>query len=76
MRIIIIHCALETDKNKVFAMAENDGQLIQAIINYAAKKENEDGDEVFERKDNIIVTNKGYYMACWESVLQNKNWGI
>lgn len=67
-RIIITHCPLVTNKDEVFAMAKNDEELIDAIKKHSKKQSNE-GVETFERKENIIVTEKGYYGAFWESDL-------
>lgn len=69
-RIVITHCPLEVDKDEVFAMAKNDEQLINAIKKQSEQKTLE-GVETFERRDNIIATEKGYYFAFWASDLQH-----
>lgn len=69
-RIVITHCPLETNKDEVFAMAKSDEQLIDAIKRHSEKQSNE-GVETFERKENIIATEKGYYCAFWESDLRH-----
>ena len=63
--IIITSCELTTPKEDVFAMAKNDQKLIDAITEF--KKERASNNiETFEQKDNIIVTEEGYYCAFWD----------
>lgn len=63
-RIVLTELPLSKDKDAVFSLANNDKGLVQAIIKYrkelVAKKV-----EVFVRKDNILVTELGYFFALY-----------
>lgn len=69
-KIIITYCSLETNKDEVFAMAKEDHRLIDAIKKQSEEKAN-NGVETFEQRNNIIVTEEGYYFAFWEDDLQH-----
>lgn len=68
-RIIITHCEITADKEKIFKMSKNNPILIDAIIKFSKKVA--DKIETFERKDNIIVTEEGYYFAFYENDLRH-----
>ena len=67
-RIVITTCPLTTDKNKLFDLAVNDEQLIRSITEFSKKLE-DDGEDIFDRNQNIIVAESGYYCAFWEKDL-------
>lgn len=72
-RIVITSCPLSENKEGVFGIAKHMkhiNHLIDAIIEHAKYLQGE-GIEVFERRDNIIATEGGYYMALWESDLEH-----
>jgi hypothetical protein len=60
--IVVIGTALTTPKEEVFAKANNDPKLVRAI-EFTSEQLAKKGVETFERKDNIIVTDQGYFLA-------------
>ena len=69
-RIVITHCPLQTDVEEIWKMGQEDETLINAIKKQSEQKALE-GVETFERRQNIIATEKGYYFAFWENDLRH-----
>lgn len=69
-RIVITHCPLQTDAEKVWKMAKEDKILIDIIKKQSELKKNK-GIETFEQRHNIIATEEGYYLAFYEKDLQH-----
>jgi hypothetical protein len=61
-RIAITFCPLSENKDEIFKMSKNDQMLIDAIVQKSIELHQQQI-ETFERRENIIVTEKGYYMA-------------
>lgn len=73
--IVITTMPLGTPKEEAFDCAVDDRELINAICEYS--KELRKGDiEIFERKKNVIATEKGYYIAWYEDDLRSMEGGI
>lgn len=68
--IVITGCPISTNKDEVFAMCQNDAELIDAIKNTSEKLKATEGIETFIQKDNIIATDSGYYCAFYEEDLR------
>jgi hypothetical protein len=62
--IVIIGTDLTAKKENVFKALKNDVDLINSINEFAIKLKN-DNIEIFEQKDNILITEKGYYLAVY-----------
>lgn len=71
-RIVITQFALSYQADKVFSYVTKDEKLVKAITNVKVKLEKQSV-EIFEQRDNIIATDKGYYGAFWESQLSTSN---
>ncbi len=69
-KIIITHMPLQKDTKEIWKMCQNDKLLINAIKKESENKNNE-GIETFEQRENIIVTEEGFYFAFWENDLKN-----
>ena len=66
MKNILITCIeLSYPKEDVFDMADNNYLLLTAIGNVKTDLEQK-GVEIWDQKDNIIVTEKGYICAFFE----------
>ena len=63
-KTIIISTDLTAKKENVFKALKNDVDLINAINEYAFKLKN-NNIEIWEQKDNILVTENGYYLAVY-----------
>jgi hypothetical protein len=61
---IIINTPLSSKKENVFKGANNDIDLVNAIDTFKEKLKN-NNIEVWEQKDNILVTENGYYLAVY-----------
>jgi len=61
---IIISTDLSSKKENVFKGANNDIDLVNAIDLFKEKLKN-NNIEVWEQKDNILVTENGYYLAVY-----------
>ena len=68
-RIVIVSCPLDVDKNEMFEQCRTDEHLESAIVNYG-KELIRNGQEIFEHRDNIIVTESGYYASFYEDELE------
>lgn len=66
--IVITTLPIACERESVFAMAKRDRPLINSICKFA-KRLREEGIEVFARKENIIATEKGYFLAFFEKDL-------
>lgn len=71
-QVVITSLPLSVNKNEVFTMAKKDKILSESIISFS-KILARDGIETFHRDQNIIVTEKAYYMAFFESDLIGAN---
>ena len=69
-RIIITFCPLQKDTEEIWKMGQNDEKLINVIKKKSQQKSLE-GIETFERRQNIIATEEGYYFAFYEKDLQH-----
>lgn len=69
--IIITHLPISTDSSLAFKDTVDDRTLINAICEYRKELERE-GVEVFERKNNVIATEKGYFFAFFEKDLDHE----
>lgn len=67
--IIITFITIDTNQKDVFKLIRTDLELISAITAYCRNLDQEI--EIFDRKGNIIVTEKGYYCAFWEGDFLN-----
>jgi hypothetical protein len=67
--IVIITYPISDDKDRIFATSNCDPMLVREIRDYKDKLA-KDKIETFMHLDNIIVTEKGYYCAIWESSLK------
>jgi len=71
-KIVITYLPLSKDKEEVFSIVKRSRLLINAICQYS-KELKRAGVEVYERRVNIIYTEKGYYCAFFEDdVNQNR----
>ena len=62
--ILILTMPLDENKSRAFEQESTDEKLIKAIEDYIpALKEN--GVEIFEQKNNILITEQGYYLAVY-----------
>lgn len=68
-KIVITYAPIHANKDNIFSMAKDDENLISAIQLYS-KDQSMKGVEIFERKQNIIATENGYYMAFFEGDLE------
>lgn len=66
--IVITTLPIQCDREEVFKMAQKDRPLINSICRYADKLRKE-SKEVFARKNNIIATESGYFLALYEDEL-------
>lgn len=64
-KINIYPLPLSADAKTVFSTAKSDIKLIEAI-NKERDRLIEEGVEIFEQKDNIIVTERGYFAAFYD----------
>jgi len=70
--IVITHMPLSIDKEEAFSMSKKDTNLEFAIKNFKGYSlDVDDNIEVFEQKDNMLVTNNGYYYAFYEEDLEH-----
>lgn len=67
-RIAIACCPLTVDRETVFSAAQLDAALAKVIQQYSLNLAHM-GIETFDRYENIIITEKGYFLACWEKDL-------
>lgn len=72
--IIIIKAPINIKKDDIIILAKNnDHKLIYEINLYKDKLKKENNIETFYYQDNIIITEKGYYIALWRNdILINK----
>jgi predicted Zn-dependent protease with MMP-like domain len=68
VNIIITTLPLSVGVDVAFRNTVHDNTLIGAIVQYRKKLESEDV-EVYKRVNNVIVTEKGYFFAFYESDL-------
>lgn len=68
--IVITSCPLSVKKEEIFKMATPDSLLESAIKAYS-KKMTQKGLETFEHYQNVIITEKGYFMAFYQSDLNH-----
>lgn len=66
--IVICHLPLKVKPEIAFKDSAKDRGLISAIVSYRKQLE-KDNIEVFKRVDNVIATEKGYYIAFYEKDL-------
>ena len=71
----VIKLPLSVNKEDLFKAATHDRVLINGIIAYRKKLE-EQGIEIFKREENILATEDGYYCAVYEEDLRNAPGGI
>lgn len=64
---------LSTDKDDVFKMRSDDKLLMQLTIIFKSFLEDTYGCDVFDVKDNIIITDKGYYVVGYTGEKQKSN---
>ena len=62
--IIILGCGLEIKEEIVFKNVKDDSILIDAINKYESELDN--NIDVFNKKQNIIVTENGYFLAVYK----------
>jgi hypothetical protein len=63
-RIVLTELPLTKNKDEVFGIANKDKGLVQAIVKYRKELVGK-GVEVWERKENILVTELGYFFAMY-----------
>ena len=71
--IVITEIPLADATNEqVFAISKymKDLFILESAIKEVAEILKKEGIEVFEQRDNVIVTEQGYKIACWEDDLQ------
>ena len=62
--VIIVGAEITANKDEVFAALNNNVDLIEGI-NQFAKDLKKNDIEIFVQQDNILVTEKGYYIAIF-----------
>lgn len=62
--IVIVGAEITANKDDVFESLNNDVDLIEGI-NQFAKDLKKNNIEIFVQQDNILVTEKGYYIAVF-----------
>ncbi len=62
--VIIVGAEISTNKDDVFESLNNNSDLIEGI-NQFAKDLKKNNIEIFKQQDNILVTEKGYYIAVF-----------
>jgi hypothetical protein len=67
--VAITNLPLTVAKEEAYKNAVHDRRLIGIMVEYRKTLEGQ-GIEVFKRKENILVTEKGYYMAFYKDELQ------
>lgn len=60
--VVVIHIPLKVDSEKVFDLISNKPDLVKKISEKSRTLANKDI-ETFEQRCNIIVTEKGFYVA-------------
>jgi hypothetical protein len=71
----IIQMPISKPKNEVFAYVRSERELTDAACKYADKLR-EHNVEVFERKGNVLATDKGYFAVLFESEIREQPGGI
>lgn len=74
-KISITTAPLSMKKEDAFECAERDRNLIDHICRFADKLREQDI-EVFERRDNVIATESGYYFAYYDEDIRSMEGGI
>lgn len=77
-KICIIHCGFDIPEGQKEQLLDHlkvkNSELALAIKEFETGDLNgydlEKDEEIFERLDNILVTEKGYYCAVWEDDLE------
>jgi hypothetical protein len=68
--IYITYCPINEDVKTIMDIViENDEILSDTINSHAIELENQ-GEEIFLRKGNMIATSSGYYFAFYEDYLE------
>lgn len=63
-QIVVATIPLSEKAESVFTMSKNDPHLIREMDLFRGELE-KDGVEVFEQRDNIIVTERGYFCCFY-----------
>lgn len=72
-KVVITHLSPDKPKEEVYKIVKRSRVLINGIIQYVKElKQTDDDLEVIERNVNIILTNKGYYCAFFESDMKKQ----
>jgi len=73
--VIIVSTSIDKKQEDVFKSLNDDQILIDAINEYK-KMLSEDNIEIFKEKHNILITEKGYYLAIYvkdvNKIVENK----
>lgn len=67
--IYIVTCKLDYSFDIILKSSSNDPQLVEKIILYSDELKKE-GIEVFKQVNNILVAENGYYIAVFESDIE------
>lgn len=67
--VIIVSTDLSAKKDDVFKSLDDSIELCDAISEYAEKLKETDVD-IWEQKDNILITELGYYLAIFPNVIK------
>lgn len=70
--VVIVSAELASKLENVLKSRSDDGMLVETMDEYVEKFKSENV-EIFERYDNILVTERGYYIAVFESDLTPSN---
>lgn len=69
VNVIIVSAELSSKLKNVLKSRSTNEMLVETMDEYV-KKFKEENIEIFERYDNILVTEKGYYLSVFESDLK------
>lgn len=70
-QMCICECGLDEDRDSVFNGKNSNKSLVDYANEYRQKLEL-DNIEIFEQVDNILITEKGYYVALFSNDLIKK----
>lgn len=67
----IFTAPLSDNPDTIWGLAKADPDLIEKIIHHSSFLQTEKDIETFERRDNVIVTSAGYYIALYYDSVQD-----
>lgn len=69
VNVVVVSADLSSKLENVLKSQSSDSVLVETMDEYVEKFKNENI-ELFERYDNILVTEQGYYLSVFESDLK------